>query len=719
MHAALDASSYQPSLLSIPPGIALGALLVVIAYAAVVRGDPALRGWFLLCSVTLVPYSLAITLSPSIKDPEAATAWFRFGVAPVPLSASAAIAFLETLLNRCSIERRALVSVVSVALAVPCVATPWIVSGVREGYLGVPFAQPGPLAPLWLAVTAAIAFASWVPVARASAGAADAEARRRLRRLAIAGAITTAGLFDVGVAYDPRWPPVGWLLLGIGSALSLRALVVDDLLRVRAFDRRAPLLVVHFVGAVLLGWAALEVLGGRVPWWGQAAALLGSFSLVRAAVALASLLARGARVSRGPREEVLAELDTLHEAETAQQVSERAVRIIEKALGISGVLLLPVAGDLRWSKDGARLDDAALPDPRVISWLRTAPTSLGTLEELVPAAPSERRSEIRQLFEVHRANAFALLRSRDGVEGLFLIHDWPPPHADAPRLLAQVGERVAEALAHQRVLENVRKLTSIARDVELAADLQTRYLPLQASFDLGPVQVAGVRRAATQLGGDVWAVYELAPGKALVVVGDVTGHGLPPAMVTLAVRGACDVVVRSSGGDVSLPALMECLDAVVRRVGAERLYMSCSATIVDAAAGEVTFLNAAHPMPYVVHPDGKLTSLVARGSLLGTGRPPSGVARQPIAPGDLLVWYTDGVTDARRPGAEFDDRALQRLLRGVTAEQTPEAAAQLVLDAAVARHGGAAVARHGGGKLDDDATVVAARVRAPDPTTPA
>jgi serine phosphatase RsbU (regulator of sigma subunit) len=172
------------------------------------------------------------------------------------------------------------------------------------------------------------------------------------------------------------------------------------------------------------------------------------------------------------------------------------------------------------------------------------------------------------------------------------------------------------------------------------------------------------------------------------------------------------VTVRALGPELALPTLVQNLDAAVRRVGAERLHMSCVAAIIDASAREVSFVNAGHVSPYLVRAagpgqEGELLALVARGQPLGAGHPPSvKVSNKPLCEGDFLVWYTDGLPDAANPaGEKLGDRRLQRMLRGLATERDVEVVSRQLLDVVTAHRGGSA--------FGDDVTVVVARLGEP------
>src|SRR5689334_18465529 len=134
MQQLWSSASYEPHLLSLPFALAPAAMLIVIAYALVIRGASSLRGWLLLHFVALMPYSIAMTLSPSTVSRGAAEAMFRIAAAFIPLAAAAGAGFQLALLGWTR-ARRVLVwtgLALTIAWIVPCIVTDTTVRGVRR-----------------------------------------------------------------------------------------------------------------------------------------------------------------------------------------------------------------------------------------------------------------------------------------------------------------------------------------------------------------------------------------------------------------------------------------------------------------------------------------------------------------------------------------------------------------------------------------------------------
>jgi serine phosphatase RsbU (regulator of sigma subunit) len=190
--------------------------------------------------------------------------------------------------------------------------------------------------------------------------------------------------------------------------------------------------------------------------------------------------------------------------------------------------------------------------------------------------------------------------------------------------------------------------------------------------------------------------------------------------VTAAARGALEVAVRSTArsaedappsghdDDLDLLAILRALDLAVRRSADGRRYMTCFVALLDPGKREVQFASAGHVPPYLVRPGPEgidLSALVARGNPLGSGDAlVAKVATRPLLPGDLLVWYTDGLIEGRdASGQPFGDRRMQRLLRQLDPAQLDPQGVHAAIVAATGAHRGAV--RH-----DDDVTLVLAKV---------
>ncbi len=256
------------------------------------------------------------------------------------------------------------------------------------------------------------------------------------------------------------------------------------------------------------------------------------------------------------------------------------------------------------------------------------------------------------------------------------------------RLLETFADRVALAVDNARAYE---------RQQEIAGVIQEALLP-PPSVRLPGLAVAGRHQSSREVGGDFYAILALGGGRVGIAIADVSGKGIPAA--TLSARSRYLLEAFALDGRPPDAVLGRLNTVLARDVGAG-MFVSLFYGVLDPGAGTLRFSNAGHPPPLLL-PAGTTAPapLEARGLLLGVDAGASYTAVETrIGTGDLLVLFTDGITEARNPaGEEFGEGQLQALL-GALREAQPEDIADRVMDA---------VGRWtGGGQTDDQAFVVA------------
>jgi len=209
----------------------------------------------------------------------------------------------------------------------------------------------------------------------------------------------------------------------------------------------------------------------------------------------------------------------------------------------------------------------------------------------------------------------------------------------------------------------------LQREVSLAADVQRCFVPRAAAVEYPGLGLSSFYRPADSCGGDWWSAYDLPADKVMIVIGDVTGHGVAPAMMTGVAKGAADVIVRKTPAKHLTPAAMlEDLNLSICTAGNDSLMMTCAVAVIDPCASTVTFASAGHPLPYVVRSSNgerTLKQLVANGNPLGASvQTEYENSSMGLDVGDAIIWYTDGVLDTENErGEAFGERRLRHVLR--------------------------------------------------------
>ncbi len=722
MEALFDANSYQFDLLSVPFIIASVVNVAVILYVSLVRGVAILRFALLFSCSAVLLWVAGLAVIGSTKDPQVAIWISRVNVAALPLAGPGVLVFLLALAHRLS-QHRVLVAisfVSSFAIAVICVATDWVVAGVWRTPSGLLYhrvhlngiAQTHTLLMgLWVAIGIVLV---WRRIGRET----SAVRRRQLKGSIVAFGVASLGMVDVPLGLQYGWYPVSWIFLTVGLLLALRLLIVVDLLGMVSLDRRVPLMALYIAVAVASVWLALRAVGPSPGVLLTAAAVLGAF------VALRVLIGLGRAITTRPKESksdtpldraLLRYADKLQTLRTEHEIGRATVDLIELTIGCQSRFLVPSEDDYSWLRldDGETetLPESATPDPILLSWLEEQESAIAR-DDLQTQRLGELRDPIERLFDSHGAAVMVPLLNRDEVVGLLVLRELETRRAlksDEIRLLEQLREHTAAALVYARMYEQASVRVEMDKEVGLAAAVQKAFIPRGEKLEVGDMTFSGLYAPASKVGGDWWSVHELPGNRVLMLIGDVTGHGIPAAMVTAAAKGCYDVAQRLMSSDFDVVRLLDLLDDAVRKAGGNQFYMTCFATLLDPPRKRVTYANAGHVVPYLCRPDADggvvLDALVARGNPLGAvGKSDYQSTTRDIESGDILVWYTDGIVECTNPARrQFGDRRMQRLLRRVDGAG---ATVQGVRNDLVR----AAIAFQEGHPADDDITLVVGRV---------
>jgi serine phosphatase RsbU (regulator of sigma subunit) len=254
--------------------------------------------------------------------------------------------------------------------------------------------------------------------------------------------------------------------------------------------------------------------------------------------------------------------------------------------------------------------------------------------------------------------------------------------------------------------ETAEKAT-LEKELEVARTIQETLVPPPDPVDRAFVRLAGYFMPASQCGGDWWTVHDMPDGRVLVVIGDVTGHGVPSAMITAAAKAACDVVRATEGSKLTVTRLLEVMNRAIFESARRKFVMTCFASILDPRARTITYANAGHNFPYLFRPgasDGSdFQVLMSRGNRLGDLEESTYAEKtHPLQAGDVLVWYTDGIVECENDrGEEYGEKRFRAAIRRA-AELDPVGMRESVV--------GAAGQFFGDRARKDDITMVFARI---------
>jgi sigma-B regulation protein RsbU (phosphoserine phosphatase) len=270
------------------------------------------------------------------------------------------------------------------------------------------------------------------------------------------------------------------------------------------------------------------------------------------------------------------------------------------------------------------------------------------------------------------------------------------------RTMTTLAAQIAIALENARLYEEIeRQERRLERDLSLARELQGRLLP-QTNPKLAHLDVAAKFVPARAIGGDLYDFIPYSMSRLGIVIGDVSGKGAPAAIYAALVSG----IIRSHAPIEPAPA--EMLSAVNLSLAERRIeaqFVSIIYAVWDDVHRTLTVSNSGLPRPIYVH-GGKNEVIEATGLPLGLFDEAEYDEFQfRMKPGDMFVFFSDGILDARNRKGELFGRGRTEK---IVAECTGDSAACVVdsLFKAVAEHSA-------GVETFDDQTVVAIRVHGP------
>jgi hypothetical protein len=275
------------------------------------------------------------------------------------------------------------------------------------------------------------------------------------------------------------------------------------------------------------------------------------------------------------------------------------------------------------------------------------------------------------------------LRARGTVLGAMTLLMGPSGRRYEPDLV-----ELAESVATQSgiALDNARLF---AEQAEVARALQATLLPARLP-DVPGAEMAARYRAAgrsNQVGGDFYDVFEAGEGEWAIVIGDVVGKGAEAAAITALVRATLQAAVLRGDGP---QAALRLVDEALRRRATVQFCSAVHGRMRPAPGGglDIRLFAAGHPPPLVLRAEGALEAIEVAGTLLGVAPDPEfGEAAVHLAPGDVLLLYTDGATELRGGNRWRGEPALRETLLAA-AQVTPEQLVERVEHEALVLSGG-------------------------------
>lgn len=241
--------------------------------------------------------------------------------------------------------------------------------------------------------------------------------------------------------------------------------------------------------------------------------------------------------------------------------------------------------------------------------------------------------------------------------------------------VAALGGLAIIAAENSRLFQAALEKERLEQDLAVARTIQQNLLP-RTFPETGHFRLAGFNQPAHQVGGDYYDVISLDKDRLVIAIADVAGKGVHSALLMANLQAFLEALCHQS---LSLENATARLNAYLAEHAPAEMFVTFFWGLLDDQTLGFHYVNAGHNPPILLR-DGQMQWLDTGGLVLGAlnPAPPFQVAQLTLQPGDLMVAYTDGITEARSPSGElFGETRLVETLKGLATREADALIADL------------------------------------------
>jgi phosphoserine phosphatase RsbU/P len=251
------------------------------------------------------------------------------------------------------------------------------------------------------------------------------------------------------------------------------------------------------------------------------------------------------------------------------------------------------------------------------------------------------------------------------------------------RLLKSVAVQTGLALENSRLTATIAREAAqkerLNRELEIAREVQERLFPQELPPTEG-LDYIGACRPALGVGGDYYDFLELPDGRFGLAIGDVSGKGIGASLMMASLQASLRGQAIHCGSD--LAALMKHVNTLVYEASTSNRYATFFYAQLDTKTRRMIYVNAGHNPPFVIRAGGEVLKLEEGGAVVGM-LPTMFInyiqGEVQLEPGDLLVGYTDGISEAMNPAEEeWGEEAMLEQLKVVYDKPSEEILTHIV-----------------------------------------
>ncbi|MFQ5737516.1 MAG: GAF domain-containing SpoIIE family protein phosphatase [Acidobacteriota bacterium] len=293
------------------------------------------------------------------------------------------------------------------------------------------------------------------------------------------------------------------------------------------------------------------------------------------------------------------------------------------------------------------------------------------------------------------------LKSRDRLLGLFtLVSDESGAYSkDDLELLTFFGNHASLAIERAHTHASVVEKSQLERELKIAREIQLRFLPAKMP-EISGLELSARNVPSRMVSGDLYDLIPIVAGQWGIVIGDVSGKGISAGLILAAFRSALLAEIRNN---FSIGAILSKVNRLLWETTDPSRFVTCFYGVFDETNRVLTYSNAGHNPPLLLRADGRSEWLRCGGILLGAfSEATYSEERVLLLPGDLLILYTDGLTELRKAdGEELGGQGLEDLVRPNALRSASEISEILAREVARRSHSS---------RPQDDATFVVIKV---------
>ena len=326
--------------------------------------------------------------------------------------------------------------------------------------------------------------------------------------------------------------------------------------------------------------------------------------------------------------------------------------------------------DLRWGAVALGLFEGVRENPLNILSLAL----LGLLAFLLVMVAGADFGMVRALGRSITAAVTALRQGAERLQAGDLSHRIPVEGQDDLWEVAGAFNRMAVGLERARQLEIERQRTE--DELALARRIQARLLP-PGPPEVQGLELAGTSESAREVGGDYYDYLPLGDGRVVLVIADVSGKGVGAALLMSGFRAS---LMSQDLASTGLAEVVGRLNRFLHRSVEPGRFVTAFLGVLEGRSGRLVYCNAGHNAPLVIGTGGAVARLETGGLILGIMEESTyETGEASLGPGERLVLFTDGVTEAANEGDEqWGEERLIELLLGLPEEPCAGVVARIV-----------------------------------------